>query len=487
MSTFPSTIRFPASASFPTNATFPFGRLTLTNNQKLSLPANTPVGTRVRVTDGITIGGYNEIWVIDGTENEKPNYRRTQSLTTDVVKVDALFAGLLSGETFWNLLIDGNPVLAAALDTFVIQIPASIPVADTYATIQAGGGYDFGINFDDMPLADSYLHLDTISDQSLEIGVSDSPTAAQIASKIAQLTVFTVRSSLRATAVETTVVFTECNPTYLGQSLTDSGSGVTLLSDNTVFDSAATADLVATWYSIATGLDGGTVVTHPAVQQLVAPSTEQGGVFVSDGTQDGIYIIGDNYNGRPRLNLLGSALNGESQSITWNAFGFANKWTIFNADEGDPLYYSLSNVATPDLATNWKNASDDSPASITVTSVAQGKLDAGVQVTGAGTSSYNAPYSNRGISGSKAWFFYNKVGEATTDPDDVPPAHCIARDEDEWIINGVVGVSGYATEDDPNPYWFPFDDPVYVLQSGSAPAPTVTRNDVCSEANWINI
>jgi hypothetical protein len=50
MPTFPSTAAFPASASFPA-ATFPFGGLTLINTQKLSLPANTPVGTEVMVSD----------------------------------------------------------------------------------------------------------------------------------------------------------------------------------------------------------------------------------------------------------------------------------------------------------------------------------------------------------------------------------------------------------------------------------------------------
>jgi hypothetical protein len=32
-------------------------------------------------------------------------------------------------------------------------------------------------------------------------------------------------------------------------------------------------------------------LTHPAIQTLMTPSTSQGGVFVSGGTQDGIYMV----------------------------------------------------------------------------------------------------------------------------------------------------------------------------------------------------
>jgi hypothetical protein len=387
MSTFPSTIRFPASASFPTTATFPFGGLTLTNIQKLSLPANTPVGTDAIIIDAIRVPAFLDdnplaIYRPLGTENGKNSYKRFPAqINTD----------------------DGTDLNARIY----------------YSTGDNAWGWSFGGN-----------------DQFAATGNEATPIEAD-------------------------------------------------------------------WSPVAPEF-----ITNPVLQELSAASVAVAGYFVSGanaGSGEGIYTTrGTSTADYPESDSEGrhyyvtiannvGTPDADVSSLVWNftsAVGGGppqgiQKWVLYDSS-GFAIVYSLSDVATPDLASNWKNASDNSPASITVTSVTQGKLDAGAQVTGAGTSSYNGPYSNRGISGSKAWFFYNKVGEATTDPDDVPPAHCIARDEDEWIINGVVGVSGYATEDDPNPYWFPFDDPVYVLQSGSAPAPVVTRNDICAEANWIN-
>lgn len=144
-------------------------------------------------------------------------------------------------------------------------------------------------------------------------------------------------------------------------------------SNNNGYDVVADVHGDTPWDSTWTGV--GLTLTHPATQQLAAASTAQGGVFVSGGTQDGVWVIDQtNYFGSPRpaYVLLGTSVASETHNTRWNG---SDRW-IINID-GVPAYYSLSDVATPDLATNWKNASDDQPAAITVTSVSVGNLIAG--------------------------------------------------------------------------------------------------------------
>lgn len=118
-------------------------------------------------------------------------------------------------------------------------------------------------------------------------------------------------------------------------------------------------------------------ITHPIVQVLVGPSTAQGGVFVSGGTQPGIYPITDSFFGNPRY-----AIGGDTSTYNIRKNDDPISWQIRNDAADGVIYYSLSDVATPDLAVNWKNASDDSPASITVTSVSAGDIAAGLQYGG---------------------------------------------------------------------------------------------------------
>lgn len=145
---------------------------------------------------------------------------------------------------------------------------------------------------------------------------------------------------------------------------------------------------LGTWTKDSDGDPPVPTLTHPAIQQLTAPSTAQGGVFVSGGTQDGVYTKRGQWNSKDYFVLLGVHDGGDppdsAGSIGWilnslGDFGIGPEtpsWIFFDAGFS-PLYYSLSNVATPDLATNWKNASDDSPASITVASVTVGQLVSG--------------------------------------------------------------------------------------------------------------
>lgn len=204
----------------------------------------------------------------------------------------------------------------------------------------------------------------------------------------------------------------------------------------------------------------GVTLTHPAVQELTAPSTAQGGVFVSGGTQDGVYKTFDSQTWA----LLGTdplVSDFGVNAILQNQGGHA--FTIYGplGQSDDPLYYSNSAVATPDLVPNtsgaggWKNASDDSPASVTVTSVTQGELDAGfkrgsVTYVVNGTDSGRNRYSDvLGIAANVLW----------------------GPDDHQWLDDNAVEINlGNVA--------FPFQ---------GTPEVSITEDPVAAEENWDNV
>lgn len=217
-------------------------------------------------------------------------------------------------------------------------------------------------------------------------------------------------------------------------------------------------------------------LTHPAIQTLTAPSTAQGGVFVAGGTRDGVYPKSEASNaGKDYFVLLGVDDDPTNGAITWwnninDQFGIGPSsagFAIEDANGAGPIYYSNSDVATPDLASNWKNASDDSPASITVTSVSVGELNAGVTVAAAGSGAANGVFPVNGNLAGRNQF--SRLGAALDLNWDAP-------DGGIWQF----GSSYYNSTDN---VAFPYQA-TFMEQDGSAPAPTVTRNDVASEANW---
>ncbi len=204
--------------------------------------------------------------------------------------------------------------------------------------------------------------------------------------------------------------------------------------------------------------------------QLNAPSEAQGGVFVSGGTLDGIYSIL-----APPLIAIGSTkteyvLLGQDNfgdvfySIVWGLGG--PRWGIYNF-EGNGIYYSLSDVATPDLASDWLNASDDTPAGITLTSIPQGELDAGVTVAGAGSTEVNGIAVIEGNSEGRnsyklsSWIIFAGSWNVMSD-------------------NGSLGLYN----DGVNLTAFPWEATYDSNEGGILPAPTVTRNDIAAPANW---
>lgn len=155
-------------------------------------------------------------------------------------------------------------------------------------------------------------------------------------------------------------------------------------------DSAANGNEDYPWLANWSGSNGNYVLANPALQQLTSADTSPGAVFVPTL---GIFTPrGDHGGGKQDFTLLGLEWpSGPGpNTFIWN--GDEARWELYDGD-GNLQIYSLSDVATPDLASNWKNASDDSDASITVTSVTAGDLTAGFKI---GSDTFVASGSNNG-------------------------------------------------------------------------------------------
>lgn len=216
-----------------------------------------------------------------------------------------------------------------------------------------------------------------------------------------------------------------------------------------------------------TGISPGQLVLqtdNSTTYRLLAPSMAQGGVFVSGGTQDGIYQIEGIDNGKSYYPILGYVE--DDPFIYWDTDG-TPRWVILHPSGDGELYYSTSDTLTPDLATDWKNASDDSPAGITVTSVTQGELDAGVTVAGAGSNSYNGTFLNATHLGVVSTGYTNY---------EVNVFNALGT----WLILNIEEDTGYSAT---APGTFPWEVS-YTAETGDTPAPTVTRNDICAPNNW---
>ncbi len=212
-----------------------------------------------------------------------------------------------------------------------------------------------------------------------------------------------------------------------------------------------------------TGIEPGQLVFQEddeVTYQLNAPSEDQGGVFVSGGTADGIYAINGEAFGRGLFDMLGGGPGDDS--VFWNGV----QWSIATAVDGI-IYYSLSDVSTPDLASDWKNASDDTPAGITVTSITQGELDAGIFAERAGFDS--GVYISQGNQNGFSIYVDSLGGFAAS----VGPAglwNISALDDGAFLSDSLTA--------------FPWQADNYIPDDGTPPAPTVTRNDIAAPANW---
>jgi hypothetical protein len=153
--------------------------------------------------------------------------------------------------------------------------------------------------------------------------------------------------------------------------------------------------LVETWVD-ATLTGDLPVFMYPAVQELIAPSTAQFGVFVTayNDSLNGVYQDTTYWtglvNGKKVFHLMGVAGYGDDgvNAIIWvpnceAMFSFGPSTPAWVLCDGGPtpVYYSLSNVASPDLATNWKVAEDNADADTVVINVTKGEMSAGLLIT----------------------------------------------------------------------------------------------------------
>lgn len=112
--------------------------------------------------------------------------------------------------------------------------------------------------------------------------------------------------------------------------------------------------------------DGGDSYNTAPAFTIEAPPSPSTDLLVSGGTQDGVYTRRGTHGGKDYFNLTGQPDDDAAYSIQWGMNpALVPAWVIFD-ENTNGLYYSISTVATPDLATNWKNFDDDSPADITV-------------------------------------------------------------------------------------------------------------------------
>jgi hypothetical protein len=284
------------------------------------------------------------------------------------------------------------------------------------------------------------------------------------------------------------------------------------------------------------------------VSTLAAPSSAQGSVTVIGGTQDGIYTISGTFGDKLSFNLLG--YESSSFGIFWDQdgtnFGLSGSGFVITDGDGHKTYYSLSDVATPDLAgtdkfvvsigsvaysqrdtvggkpryvkigtetgnadsiqwssgaslwrirdgsatvidtsannvatpdlatfllgtvvtnTAWLNAADDTPASITVTSVTEGELYAGLRVTNDGSTN-GSSYVSAPFHGRQYYMGLNGGG-----------SNNMHWDTDFFVWTDDVGAWTSSNVAFP---WQGADN------GGGHTGATFARNDVANERNWVN-
>ena len=326
----------------------------MTNPRKLSLPVASPAGKQVRVSDGFYYGGKfyapvtSQLWRVPSAVGGNKQVSWTDEngvmpvgvvsnvwvLIDDAPTVIAYVDGTTGSESPWDLTgwkdpADGSTLGSQPALTHPAHQQLAAPGVDAMVVTGPGAG-----TYTKRGIYVGKPYYNLLGEASNTTQSAIYWKASDTAWKIADLTGFVLEQS---TAQDT-----------------------------------ATPDL-ATWPT--------DTVTYLRYQP-------QGGVFVAGGTQDGVYSKRANFTGSGKDDFVLLGLPDSQQgNIEWVSFfestgtgGYNGSAFIFRDAGSNPLYYSASNVATPDLASNWKNDADDTPASITVTSLTQGDLAAGFKI-----------------------------------------------------------------------------------------------------------
>ena len=214
------------------------------------------------------------------------------------------------------------------------------------------------------------------------------------------------------------------------------------------------------------------------LQELQAPSSTTGGATANGaGSQDanGVYSERGIHNGHPYYNLLGTDDNTVISAISFNGF----IWEVWDSGGTLVLYASIDDTAFPWEAT-WEILDGLGPLP-TFSNISIGELSAGVTSFGAGTPGANKTFTPRGIYEGHPYF--NPLGE----PDGIGGGsfywNVIPL---KWTIQGGGGAN-YVSADDVMYPWNASALSWVVEGTGAEPPPTIVRNDVATEANWLTI
>ena len=210
-------------------------------------------------------------------------------------------------------------------------------------------------------------------------------------------------------------------------------------------------------------------------QQLQAPSTAITACFVSGcGSTDviGIYTQNGTNNSKPYYNILG-----QGDSVTDYAIvNDGSKWQITNG-AGEARYESADNPALPASATWVRVPGFGTDPAPTVTSVTQGELDAGVLVSGAGTATSNGVFAGLPNGG----LFVDSIVPSVSDSGLTLQWAAI------YGVGSIFDASiGDTTYNAIGSVAFPWQLAWSVL-AGDSPTPSVQRDDIAAEANWLTI
>lgn len=216
-------------------------------------------------------------------------------------------------------------------------------------------------------------------------------------------------------------------------------------------------------------------LTNPVLQELQAPSSVLSAGFVGgSGTSAAIGLYVCSTPGSPHetyalLGAIGAAriyVNNEIEIPQWEIRG-----------ESEEQYYKAPLTDYPWDAVWEPNGGGVEPAP-TVTAVTQGELDAGLDLTLAGTTAARGAYPVFStLTGFKS--YKNVTGE-----------YYVGTEANETDLTNSPAPSGASQF-----YYtgtslaaFPWqEDPMLVGSDGASPVPLIQRNDIAARANWVPI
>lgn len=415
--------------------------LSLTNAEKLSLSTSTPVGTKVQVTDGFVVSNYfsYSVFLIPiGIQNGKTLYSTTD--WQEVINQGSGGIAIFYDGRGWNVgnLEQGpNGITDVYLPDGDEDYPWQVIVPENY------------------PIITHPAVQELASPGSKSILVNGAGTNAANG-------IYTKRGS-----TDIDGILRNYYVKIGSQDYTESDAISWNGSQWSIWD---TDGNIGSYYFSSDDVDSPVDAVWETTNGDDPPPTlsinPNVAVFVSGaGTieANGIYIESGILNAKPRYTLLGHDPTVLDYGVMWEN----DRWLIYDTYGGDALYGSSDDVAYPWLAIFTDNDIGSLPLPAP-SSITQGELDAGVTVAGTGITGFDGVYPN------------------------VVSVVSVLKIEETNGENIIGNIGGY--------YWTMGDldfSSQYVSDVGSTPfgvswyednatppPPTVTQNNIASEANW---